>query len=35
MLTKSILLAMSLIAVVSLVLWALKYDDDDDLNGWG
>lgn len=35
MVIKSILLAMSLIAVVSLVIWALKYDDNDDLNGWG
>lgn len=35
MATKFILLAMSLIAVVSLVIWALKYDDNDDLNGWG
>lgn len=35
MVIKSILLAMSLIAVVSLVIWSLKYDDNDDFNGWG
>lgn len=35
MATKFILLTLSLLAGVGLVLWALKYDDNDDLNGWG